>query len=272
MTTNNFLPKIEIEIERIDPTVSLSELDTLDHMSRYKWASNYSSNKKILDAGCGNGYGTHYLSLHAESIVGVDIDQETIDKAKKNFFSKNVEFKKTNVNNLPFENDSFDLVISFEVIEHLSDYQTYFNEIKRVLKPGGVFIFSTPNKLFTDNNDLKFNPYHLKEYYHEEILRITEKNFKDCEIFGQKYNSEIIEISKSVEQKWSKALNFIKKIDVVNMRSLFSKTSEAKITKAVKRIIGGSDYNNVTKIGLPVEKFAEKELPLITNFVIKCIK
>jgi len=145
---------------------------------RYLFASNYIKGV-VLDAGCGVGYGTNYLGMKAESVVGVDVSRKAI-KYSKNYKTKNVTFMLGDVTNLPFKDNCFDIVISFEVIEHLKNYEKFLQEVRRVLKSDGLFICSTPNIKYT-----RHPPFHLHEFYPEEFFEILEKYFSIVERYGQ---------------------------------------------------------------------------------------
>lgn len=99
-----------------------------EHLNRYKFASEYIQDKKVLDIGCGTGYGTALLALKAKKIVGVDIDisKEAINYAKNNYSKKNIEFYVGNATNLNFlKDEEFDAIVSFETIEHMRQSNIY---------------------------------------------------------------------------------------------------------------------------------------------------
>lgn len=102
----------------------------------------------VLDVGCGWGIIDAYVALHAGNLVGIDSDEEAIASARRNFRNKNLTFLAGDGLRLPFGDGSFDLVICHQVYEHVSDSQKLFDEIYRVLAPGGVCYCAAINKWF----------------------------------------------------------------------------------------------------------------------------
>ncbi len=116
------------------------------HIWRYVFASRFSRHNVILDVACGVGYGADHLSKSGKTVVGVDNSLESIVFARKNYPSPNLHFIQADCGALPFRTRTFDLVTSFETIEHIIDRSGYLHEIRRSLKPEGTFLCSTPNK------------------------------------------------------------------------------------------------------------------------------
>lgn len=161
------------------------ELDG-DHVQRYVWASMFVRGLSVLDAGCGHGYGCDYLSNVAKSVVGVDSDEKAIRFASRNYRASNLTFDVMDIGHLRFDQGSFDAVISFEVIEHLTDVSSYLGEIQRVLRRGGSFLLSTPNKRFHDRFSKTGKPlsrFHVREYYPDELLDLLNKYFSTKGIY-----------------------------------------------------------------------------------------
>jgi ubiquinone/menaquinone biosynthesis C-methylase UbiE len=169
--------------ERLETTI-FNET-AVEHLHRYAIAIDFVKNKKVLDIACGEGYGTNLLAAYAESITGVDIDRRTIEKAIKKYTVKNIIFKEGSVSNIPCEDSSFDIVISFETIEHTDEHDQFLTEVKRVLKPDGLFIISTPDKAnYSDMQDYK-NPFHKKELYENEFTGLIKKYFSFTSFYVQ---------------------------------------------------------------------------------------
>ena len=122
--------------------------NTVEHLHRYAITIDYIKGKTVLDIASGEGYGTNLLSKYAEKVFGVDIDETSIELAKKKYSSKNLEFKIGRADLIPLEDSSMDVVVSFETLEHHDKHQEMMLEIKRVLKPGGILIMSTPDKKY----------------------------------------------------------------------------------------------------------------------------
>ncbi|MDP3975502.1 MAG: glycosyltransferase [bacterium] len=139
-----------------------------EHLARYFFATQFTKDKIVLDIACGTGYGTQTLEQEgASKVVGIDIDKETIDYAHQYFPLKNGEYIAADAQSIPFKENEFDVVVSFETLEHIPDYQLFLKEARRVLKPNGILILSTPN------NEVypKGNPFHIKEFNKTELRR-----------------------------------------------------------------------------------------------------
>ncbi|HQP91397.1 MAG TPA: class I SAM-dependent methyltransferase, partial [Candidatus Omnitrophota bacterium] len=139
------------------------------HYAAYKYASGFSKGKKVLDAGCGMGYGSAVLSENAFLCIGVDRCPEAVDFAKKTYKADNLYFLGMAVEQLGFKDGAFDLISSLQVIEHLTDPVKYLNEATRVLDKDGVFIVSTPNKERSGGSLNPLNPYHTREFSGREL-------------------------------------------------------------------------------------------------------
>lgn len=155
-----------------------------EHLHRYALASEYVEGKIVLDIACGEGYGTNLLSQKAKMVCGVDISDEAITHAKEKYKKSNIEFRFGSAAKIPYANDSFDLVTSFETIEHLVEHEEMFSEIKRVLKSDGVLILSSPERNIYAQRDPD-NKYHVKELTLSELLELVHYNFKKSIVLKQ---------------------------------------------------------------------------------------
>jgi len=156
--------------------------ETLEqHWKRYFFARKFVKNKTVLDVACGSGYGSFILSKYAKTIVGVDMSQDALKYAKKNYSAKNLRFYQMDAKKLGYPDNFFDIVISFETIEHVRKYDLFLKEIKRVLKVGGTVIMSTPNFGFP----LPKNKFHISNFTKDEFISLFSKNFSNVEFFGQ---------------------------------------------------------------------------------------
>lgn len=141
----------------------------------------------LLDIGCGEGRGMHFLRDKVDSYTGIDKIQEVLDGLKNQY--PNDTFLQMNIP--PFkglDSNSFDTVVSFQVIEHIEDDHGYLKEIHRVLKPGGATILSTPNIKMT----LTRNPWHVREYTHQELKNLLLKYFSSVECYGVYGNEDVM--------------------------------------------------------------------------------
>jgi SAM-dependent methyltransferase len=151
--------------ERFDPATMGGELVEAEHMCRYWWAAGLAAGRRVLDAGCGTGYGSSVLArAGAREVVGVDRAAEVLEAASAGAHS-GVRFERADLASLPFEDGSFDLVVSFEAIEHVEDQERVLDELVRVLAGGGVLAISSPNR----DVYVPGNPHHTHEYLPEEL-------------------------------------------------------------------------------------------------------
>ena len=156
--------------ERIIP--GQVDVDLLnEHVARYTFAARLARGKRVLDAGCGAGYGSSELAQAADSVVGVDRAPEAVDFARANYGRPNLRFEQASCEALPHPGGSFDLVVAFEVIEHLDNWREFLLEVRRVLAPAGQLIISTPNKLYytESRGPTGANPFHVHEFDFEEF-------------------------------------------------------------------------------------------------------
>jgi SAM-dependent methyltransferase len=142
-----------------------------EHMARYAFATRLARGKRVLDAGCGAGYGAAELARAAESVVGVDRAPEAIGHARAHYVLANLRFEEGSCEALPHADGSFDLVVAFEVIEHLENWRGFLQEARRVLVANGQLVVSTPNKLYyTESRGAEgANPFHVHEFDFEEF-------------------------------------------------------------------------------------------------------
>ena len=142
-----------------------------EHMARYTFAARLARGKRVLDAGCGAGYGSAELARTAESVVGVDRAPEAIEFARAHYAARNLTFEEASCEALPHGGGSFDLVVAFEVIEHLENWRGFLEEARRVLAPNGQLVVSTPNKLYytESRGPHGANPFHVHEFSFDEF-------------------------------------------------------------------------------------------------------
>jgi ubiquinone/menaquinone biosynthesis C-methylase UbiE len=158
-----------------------------EHVSRYALACRYAAGKRVLDVGCGTGYGAADLSRSAAAVTGVDCAEEAIAYAHAHYSLPNVSFLIASALSLPFPSASFDLATAFEVIEHLENWRDLLSEVRRVIRPGGLAIISTPNReYYAASRRLEGpNPFHHHEFAASEFLDELKAFFPYVSLFLQ---------------------------------------------------------------------------------------
>jgi 2-polyprenyl-3-methyl-5-hydroxy-6-metoxy-1,4-benzoquinol methylase/cell division septum initiation protein DivIVA len=156
-----------------------------EHLARYTFASRLARGKRVLDAGCGAGYGSAELADAALEVVGLDLAPEAIEFARAHYPLDNLRFEQGSCLALPHADASFGLVVAFEVIEHLEDWRGFLREACRVLAPGGQLIVSTPNKrYYTESRGVEgANPFHVHEFEFEEFRAELQAVFPYVSLF-----------------------------------------------------------------------------------------
>jgi len=189
-TGERFVPQVNGTIE-------------LEHMHRYLMACELAVGKDVLDIACGEGYGSARLAQSARQVYGVDISPEAIAHATAVYTVENVRFMEGSCETIPLPNDSVDLVVSFETIEHHNKHDEMMLEIKRVLRPSGVLIISTPDKQTYSIDTNYQNPYHVKELFAQQFKDLLSNHFVHSRHFGQKvtYGSSVLLQDGSSPQK-----------------------------------------------------------------------
>lgn len=175
--------------ERVIPEKIKSKEDCLmylRHIFVYEFAKkNLSKNDYILDLGCGEGYGTNLLSRHVMKIVGLDVDKNTVMNASNKYGSENCNFDAYNGIKIPYSDNTFDAIVSFQVIEHVQNDKSFVSEIYRVLKMNGIFILTTPNRVYRLRPGQKpWQTYHVREYYSYELEQILKGTFSNVKVYG----------------------------------------------------------------------------------------
>lgn len=158
------------------------------YLARYLFAARSVTGKRVLDAGCGLGYGAALLAEKgAREVVGIDVSPEAIEYATHHYRRANVSFRLMNCEKLEFRNGTFGLVSAVELVEHLKHPEMFVAEAARVLKRDGLLIASTPNRARSGGHSSKwFNPYHEHELFYEELSDLLGRHFSRVEIFGER--------------------------------------------------------------------------------------
>ena len=165
-------------IERLDFSgkQKYSAVEATIHLNRYAMARPYVAGKRVLDVASGEGYGSFLLRRWgAESVEGIDVYEQTVETATRLFGGDGVHYQCHTAEQLPFEDHTFDVVCSFETIEHLDHPELFLQEIRRVLNPGGNIILSCPNDPYYYKQGTPGNPFHKRQYTYFDFKQLAEK-------------------------------------------------------------------------------------------------
>jgi len=157
-----------------------------EHLHRYALARELVGGKQVLDAACGEGYGSALLAGAAEAVCGVDRSEETIAHARRRYRAANLTFQVADCLDLPFDADRFDCVVSFETLEHLADHEGLLQEFRRVLRPEGFLLLSSPDRAVYSDQLQNRNEYHIRELYREELESLLHTHFPAYRLYGQR--------------------------------------------------------------------------------------
>jgi SAM-dependent methyltransferase len=177
---------VEFTGERVIPGQVNEDLWS-EHLARYAFAQQYVSGKTVLDCGCGAGYGTADLALTAAHVTGIDLSGDAIDFARLTYPRPNTTYLTASCLDLPFPEQSFDLLVAFEVIEHLSGFRRFLDECARALKDTGLLIVSTPNKSYYAETRAQTgpNPFHEHEFEASEFTNELARVFPQIRLLVQ---------------------------------------------------------------------------------------
>jgi ubiquinone/menaquinone biosynthesis C-methylase UbiE len=225
--------------ERIIPEHFLQSKEAyllyLKHLFAYEFAKEYiSTENSVIEVGCGEGYGTSYLSYNVQHIVGLDINEEMIQHASMKYSSEKCSFKVYDGLNIPYDDNTFDMVVSFQVIEHIRDEINYLTEIRRILKRDGTCVLTTPNGTYRIKPGKNpWNRFHIREYYPDELEAILKTVFSEVHICGIRGNEEI----EHIEKARIKQVQWFAALDPLNLRKLIPASYETWIVTWLKNIL-----------------------------------
>ncbi len=203
------------------------------HLKRYEFACPFCAGKEVLDAGCGVGYGSAFLAEQAARVVGVDRDADAIAYARARYARPNVEFAQGDLLELELGDNSFDAVCSFETIEHVPDPGRLLDELRRVLRRGGVCILSTPQA--DETTARPANPFHAVELSRADFEALLRSHFDDVELFGQR-------------RLQTRRHRMLQRLDVLGLRRRLG------FLRPAGRLTGTAPMAEVTAAGIVISK------------------
>lgn len=165
-----------------------------EHVVRYAFAARLAAGARVLDAGCGTGYGAAMLAQTATWVAGVDVAREAVDYARGRYSLPNLSFLQASATALPFNEGAFDLVVAFELIEHVPDWRTLLSELRRVLAPGGRCLISTPNRCYYAEARAASgpNPFHYHEFDWQELMVELKAVFAAVELYVENHAAGLL--------------------------------------------------------------------------------
>lgn len=235
---NRFRPKEFDEGERLYVDEgNVSKASLREHMVRYVVASRYAKGI-VLDAACGSGYGSNILAKVCDGVIALELNDHAIGYAAAKG-EKNVYFAKADLNGrLPLYDCDFDLIASFETLEHIENQEMLLREFKRVLKHDGRLIISSPDKDVTQRAGFH-NPFHVKELTKQEFIAALSKDFVIEKMYGQaRYIPD---------SKVKKALRAIAKLDIFQFRK---KIMQRFGLKVFVHELFAAPYEEMKEVGL----------------------
>jgi SAM-dependent methyltransferase len=218
--------------ERIVPDETSPGILAL-HLKRYEFARPWCRDRAVLDAGCGVGYGAAHLAEVAASVVGVDRDEDAIAYGRERYARPNLELRVGDLLDLDLADGAFDVVCSFETIEHLDDVDAFLAEIVRVLRPDGVFLVSTPR--VDETTASPENPFHRVELSPGDFEALLRRSFREVELYGQRR----IQTARH---------RLMQRVDVLGLRRRLPGARQ------LSRVLGTAPTAEVTSDGIVIER------------------
>ena len=248
---------MEFTGERFIPKGINNDELSVEHLHRYHSILPLLKGKVVLDIACGEGYGTALMAKEAKSVLGVDISSECITNAKQKYTAQNtnIRFIEGDIENIPVKDQSIDVVVSFETIEHVSaeGQQTFLKEVKRVLTKGGCLLISTPDK---ENYSEKYNhenQFHVHELTRNEFVTLLSEHFKNTQMLEQGF--EIVSVITPADHSGIESVRLIDwqpKVREKKRKYLVAIASDTTV-----------DWNNISSIVIETDKDYIKQVDRI---------
>lgn len=191
---------------------AIFDYDEARHLAAYRYARTLAAGKRVLDAGCGNGFGTRILADVAASVVGVDYSADAVRQATAHWMRSNLVFRQLDLTAPADDDDTFDLVLNFQVVEHIDDPGRFLRGLHARLAPGGTLVLTTPNRLTSFSE----NPYHVREYAPAELRALLAPVFSTVTLLGVHGDAHV----QAFDRARRRAVERILRLDPLGLRRL----------------------------------------------------
>lgn len=229
--------------ERYIPKAFLEGEIDIEHHQRYLSIRELVKGKVVVDAASGSGYGSYILADSATQVFGLDISANAVKFAEQAYPKDNLQFCQGSILALPLADNSIDVIVSFETIEHVAEFaqNEFLKECKRILKPAGILIISTPDKAIYSDLPNYNNEFHVKEFYREEFFAYLSKFFNKIAIVRQ-----FISLGYFFAGGFSSTFTLINKESIKNEgKYLIAFCSEAELPTTLEQATIFVDQNQV---------------------------
>ena len=236
------------------------DYDESRHLAAYHAARDLAAGKRVLDAGCGEGFGTQTLADVAAEVVGVDYSESAIESCKRTWNKPNLRFECVNLAEDHTLVDQFDLVLNFQVLEHIEDERPFLEGLKRRVAADGQLMLTTPNILMTFSE----NPYHVREYTTAELQTLLGTVFSSVDVQGMHGNERVLEF----DAARAKAVQRILRLDPLGIRNRLPSglvnLAFAKLSVLVRRSAKqGSGAADIRPDEFHVGRYSDQALDLV---------
>jgi SAM-dependent methyltransferase len=247
--------------ERRTPASARSTEDRVQdalHLFPYHFVRRFVSPKtRMLDLGFGEGYGAEILSPTVGEYVGLDVSEEAVRHASASYRLPNVRFERSDGRTIAFPSSTFDLIVSFHLLEHLSDTDPYFEEMARVCRVGGRIVIVTPNRAFRlGEGERPWNRFHVREYDQTELAEALSRTFTQFTVMGIAGSEAMNAVERSrVERarRWAR-------LDPLGLRYRLPETVMVRIRRSLGAVRRGKDVWSAAEFSVADVRCAEAEL------------